>query len=456
MRNRQDSGASVTIVESETQEPRTLSFSSQQEDLPAQFSESSAEAPRFGGKVVLTALAIGLIGLFALLFGIHRPSGIIFDEWWYVPAAKAILAGNLQNMDPGEPPMGKLLIAVGIKMAGDNSTGWRVSGGVFGALALVAVFLWTQALFAEYRISVYAAALTLFNNFLFVMSRIGMLDVFLVCFMLWAVLAYTAAFRLDISTSKRRILLACSGFLFGLSGACKWNAIDTLATLLVISLAAPWIFKFVSVPSTSSLSRFAEKLRSVGIPSLLLALVLLPAFSYSLVYWVLFRIVHLPFSLHELAQVNYAMWRFHVRDTFNPNLLRHWYQWPFAISPIRLMSYLLGNPVVMWGGFLAVWFCLWRGWKSLGVSEGLVALLYLANLLQWAVTPSRNAHYYYYFPAAMFLGVTLAYAVHRLPKLFGIRVSVIVMAAAVVVFVWCYPRMAHLDAPWDCALGCWI
>src|SRR5690349_14076866 len=162
MQKKQDSSASVTIAEPETHEPRTLSFSSQQEDLPAQLSESSREAPRFGGKVLLTALAIGLIGLFVLLFGIHRPSGIIFDEWWYVPAAKAILSGNLQNMDPGEPPMGKLLIAVGIKMAGDNSTGWRVSGGVCGALALVAVFLWTQALFAEYRISIYAAALTLF------------------------------------------------------------------------------------------------------------------------------------------------------------------------------------------------------------------------------------------------------------------------------------------------------
>ncbi len=49
----------------------------------------------------------------------------------------------------------------------------------------------------------------------------------------------------------------------------------------------------------------------------------------------------------------------------------------------------------------------------------------------------------------MILGVAIALAVGTIPRtIFGVRVSVIVLLAAAVVFLWCYPRM-------DCALGCW-
>ena len=39
---------------------------------------------------------------------------------------------------------------------------------------------------------------------------------------------------------------------------------------------------------------------------------------------------------------------------------------------------------------------------------------------------------------------------------FGVRLSLLILVAAVAVFLWCYPRMANLEAPWDCALGCWV
>jgi dolichyl-phosphate-mannose--protein O-mannosyl transferase len=86
----------------------------------------------------------------------------------------------------------------------------------------------------------------------------------------------------------------------------------------------------------------------------------------------------------------------------------------------------------------------------------MLLLLYTANLLQWSVTPMKATFYYYYFPAAMFLGVAVALFLRRLPRtVLGIHVGTIVLVAAAVVFLWCLPRMAHLEAPWDCALGCW-
>ena len=457
MPNSPDAPSSAATTEPESP-PSPRSVSEQRTAHPgARFSGAGHRCSEPKRTLFFATVAVGLMALTVILFGIARPPRPIFDELFYVPAARALLYGAL-NMDPGEPPMGKLAMAVGLAAGQDNSFGWRVSGGVCGALSVVAIFLWTQLLFGELKVSLYAAAFTLFNNILFVMSRVAMVDVFLVFFMVWAMLAGSAAFLLEgISPAKRRILLCCSGFLFGLGGSCKWNAVDTLAALLAMALAVPVLARFVRGPSSPSLHRLAENLRHLGMPSLLFALLVVPLLSYSLVDWVLYRfIVHLPFGFHDLVQINGAIWKYHRNDGVLLSMFRHWYEWPFMASPARALSYLMGNPVVSWGGFAAILLCLWRGLRSLAVPEALVGLLYAANLLQWAVTPARGAYYYYYFPASMFLGVALAYAVHRLPRtFFGIRPAVVLMAAAVVVFIWCYPRMAHLDAPWDCALGCW-
>jgi dolichyl-phosphate-mannose-protein mannosyltransferase len=413
-------------------------------------------APKAYRNPLLPAFAFGLVALALFLFGIGRPQGITFDESFYVPAARAMLHGSL-IMESGNPPLGKLIVAAGIKVAGDNPIGWRFPSAVCGALTVVAVFFWSHFLFGEYRISFLAAALTLLNNFLFVMSRIGMMDIFMVFFVFWSLVIYTAALKLDLSTVKRRMLLCCSGFLLGLAGACKWNAVDTLAVLVGTSFAAPWISRHLHAPPSSSLARFTQSLRQVGAPGLFFGLIVLPVLSYSLVFWVLFRCVHIPFGVPQLLKMNYAMWHLHLGDITSKAVALAWYRWPFQASPMRVLSYLLGNPVVMWGGAAGIVFCLWRSWKSLGISEGLVALLYAASLLQWAVTPTRAfSLYYYYFPAAMFLGVAMALALNSLPRTFlGMRMSMLVLVAAGVVFLWCYPRMAHLDAPWDCALGCW-
>ena len=86
----------------------------------------------------------------------------------------------------------------------------------------------------------------------------------------------------------------------------------------------------------------------------------------------------------------------------------------------------------------------------------MIVLLYSANLLQWAVTPQSCMFYYYYFPAAMFLGLAIPVALHRLPaRVYGIRLSVVATLPALCVFAYCFSRMAHLPTPFDCMLGCW-
>jgi predicted membrane-bound dolichyl-phosphate-mannose-protein mannosyltransferase len=73
-----------------------------------------------------------------LCFRLGTPQGWVFDEWEYPRAAVAFDSGV--NLEPSHPPLGKLIIAGGIKVLGNNHTGWRVASAIAGALILVLVY----------------------------------------------------------------------------------------------------------------------------------------------------------------------------------------------------------------------------------------------------------------------------------------------------------------------------
>jgi dolichyl-phosphate-mannose-protein mannosyltransferase len=425
---------------------------------PAQESSIVARLLRHPG---ITALIFFGLGLLIFLPGAGRPAEMHYDEGYFVPEARTFLlwAPNPSTQPPpplARPPLGKILMAIGMKAAGDNSFGWRVAGAVCGALTLPAVYLWTLLLLGDSKLAALAAGLTLLNHFEFVMSRIGMMDVFLVFFLMWSLAAYTAALVLDVSPWKRKVLLVGSGILMGLAGASKWNAIDTLAVLILVSLVLLWVARRPPANSTPSLSIYARNMQQIGVLTLFLGLAVAPFTSYILTYWPLCRILQRPFGVHELVAMHRFIWYVSTTNISNPFLTSAWYTWPLNLSPQRALSYLTGNPVVTWGGLAAILYCLRQFWRSVSLPEGMILLLYGANYLQWAVTPEKGVFYYYYYPSVAILGVAVAVALRSLPpRIFGARVTLLLLIFAAAIFVWCYPRMAYLGPPWDCALGCW-
>lgn len=347
-------------------------------------------------------------------------------------------------------------MAVGMEAAGDNPFGWRIAGVVCGALTVVAVYLWSYLLLEDRSLASLAAGLAVFNNFLFVMSRIATVDVFLLFFLMWSLAAYTAALTLDVGVGTRRILFCASGVLVGLAGACKWNAIDTLAVFFLLTLALLWVSRrMASHPGLSSLAQ-VRNVEQLGLPVLLIGLILAPIASYSLAFWPLCRSIHRPFSFQELAAMNAFMLHFNRTTPVNLFLISPWYSWPLNISPMRALSYLVGNPVITWSGLVALALCLRRFWISDTFPKALVLLLFASNYFQWAVTPQKGLYYYYYYPCVMILGLAIAVATRSLPpRVLGMRINFLLLAAAALFFLRSYPQMAHLEAPWDCAFGCW-
>ena len=197
-----------------------------------------------------TALIFGLASLALLLAGLGRPRVMFFDEGYFVPEARALIQG-IPNPDPqapplAKPPLGKLIMAVGMKAAGDNSFGWRIAGGVCGALTVAAVYLWAFLLLQDSNLAFLAAGLALLNNFLFVMSRIATVDVFLMVFLMWSLVAYTAAVVLHMTCDSGGLYFCAAGVLVGLAGACKWNAIDTLSVFVLVTFVLLMVSRFTA------------------------------------------------------------------------------------------------------------------------------------------------------------------------------------------------------------------
>jgi dolichyl-phosphate-mannose-protein mannosyltransferase len=399
-------------------------------------------------------LFIGSFGLF--LAGNNQSNLPVFDEQIYIDGAKSILSRGV-ILNPEHPPLGKLMIAAGMGLAGDNPLGWRLAGMLCGAVIVAMMFLWTYLLLKDHALALTAALLTLFNNFIFVMSRNASLDVPMFMFTLSGVTAFTAVLQCRLNLGVRRLLLLLSGAAFGLAAACKWTALVLFcSTWLVVLVLLAW-HTFLPRKMSAELSVPAKNLRDSGLFFLLFGLIAMPLTFYTLAFIPVLRFSHTPFSLASVARVQVAMWTLSKQVVGNRAIFSPWYRWPFQTAPVRAYSYLLGNPAVMWTGVLALGVCIARLWKRISLPEALVVLFYSTSFLQWVIVPRKITFYYYYFPAAMFLSVAIVTALSRgrLARFRGVRVSFIVLMAAVVIFVYCYPQMAHLSPPWDCMLGCW-
>jgi dolichyl-phosphate-mannose-protein mannosyltransferase len=408
-------------------------------------------------RVALTCAAMIALALGILLPLASRPSQFVFDEGIYVEGSRSILA-HTGIHNPEHPPLGKLLFSAGMALAGDNPTGWRIAGIACGAITVGLVFLWTYLLLADYGLAIVTGLLTLFNNFLYVMSRTNMLDVPMFMFAAAALVGFTAALKCNVSLGKRRAFLAGSGVMLGLAGASKWTALDIAAALCAVTLILMCWGRSASSRVDSEFHSEAAHLWDIGLPTVLVALTVIPALTYALTFIPVLHFMHMPFSFARVAGLQVEMWRLSKGVAGNRYLYAPWYSWPLKLSPMRGLSYLLGNPVVMWCGLAAVVACLRQLIRRISVPELLVVLLYFGSLLQWAATPRAVTFYYYYYPAAMFLSVAITVALKRLGRthVLGVSVSLALCLAAAVVFLYCYPRMTHLESPWDCMFGCWV
>ena len=186
----------------------------------ARLGVARVSAPRWAW--VVPALMVVLAGILRFVYLAH-PNAIVFDETYYAKDAYSYLhygyelnwtkeangtfvAGSPSGllMDSPEyvvhPPLGKWMIAAGMAIFGDNNPfGWRFSAALIGTLSVALVAYAAWLLFRSMTVATIAAILASVDGLMFVESRLALLDIFQ---MFW-ILATFVCLLLDRQQSRR-------------------------------------------------------------------------------------------------------------------------------------------------------------------------------------------------------------------------------------------------------------
>jgi len=206
--------------------------------VAAAVSDTTDEAPRRAiARPDLLLIALFTVGGFVFyLIRIEEPPKYSYDEVYHAYTAAQYAIGNADAWlwstqapitgvayEWTHPPLGKLIMTLGILLWGDTPLGWRFASAVFGALGLGAVYLLGLRLTGQRLVAIIAATLTLVDGLYFVESRTGVIDIFGTIFMTCAFIACYAFLTAPVARVRTPLLLL--GAFMGLAIATKWNAV---------------------------------------------------------------------------------------------------------------------------------------------------------------------------------------------------------------------------------------
>jgi len=426
------------------------------------------------------------------------PKVLVFDETyyakdacWYLTSSPTLCGVDVESTLV-HPPLGKWLLALGIRLFGFDSFGWRISAAVAGTLTVMLLFLLARKLLRSTVAASLTAGLLAIDLLHFVESRIAMLDIFVPLFGV-AGLLFLLYDRDMLHTEKSprsgaaRLLgrpwRIAAGMAAGAAVASKWSGGFFILLLLVLSV----VWEIGSRRERQEPHPVLATFRSEGVP-ILLWLVLVPSFVYSFTY---VGRLHAPIPRYDgtdrecswedgswisnLANHQICMLNFHRTLTS-----KHAYQSPSWswLALKRPVSYYYepapngdyqeilatGSPFVWWTSILALlavaarWFRRRSPWGP----EGTILAGFLFTYAPWlgaGLLSDRSAVFLFYLlPTIPFLYLALGHVASHLGRSWEAKAAVgLFSAAAIASFVFYYPLLTKLPlSPPDWDKRIWI
>ncbi|MGC0142810.1 dolichyl-phosphate-mannose--protein mannosyltransferase [Pseudactinotalea sp. Z1732] len=445
----------------------------------------------------VVALVVAALAAVLRLVHLDRPGRLVFDETYYVKQAYSLLAlgyegvwnedadsafevGDFSDLNPQadyvvHPPLGKWMIALGMRLVGvDNPVGWRFGAAIVGALSVLMLVRIGRRLFNSTLLGAVAGLLLAVDGVHLVMSRISILDIFL---QFWIVAAF-GALLLDRDSHRRRLArtgareltshggyahawgppagmrwwLLAAGVLGGLGTGVKWSGIYAVAVFGVFAVAwsisarhaigvrfwagsgvlrdgAPAFFTMVPAAAAAYLATWANWFAHPE--------------SYNR-YWA--RDVNavaaepvrtwLPDALNSLWEYHLRMWDFHTGLTSEHTYQAHpagwliqWRPTSFAWRTLEAEDGArevcgaekcaaaitsLGNPVIWWGAALALVLVLWSALVRRDWRAWAILAGYLATYAPWLLYTERTIFTFYTVALVPFVVLALTYALGEL------------------------------------------
>ena len=388
-----------------------------------------------------------------------------FDEIYHARTAYE----HIENVSPYEishPPLGKLILSIGIRIFGLVPFGWRCMGTLFGVLMLPAIYIFLKKMFGGTLIPACCTAILASDFMHFAQTRIATIDTYEVLFIILMYGFFWGFWRADRSDRKKWLPpLALSGLCFGLGAATKWTGFYAGA-----GLAALWLIDRIDRGIRLCRDGKGRAYRRETVELVLwsvLFFVLVPALIYYVSYWpygtsegmkglgMLFSKDYLRIVLNNQKY----MFNYHSGVTATHPYSSVWWQWILDIRPILYyLEYLPNNyessiaawlnPMLCWGGLCAMLSMLWLTIFRHDKTALFILVGYLAQLLPW-VFVTRVVFEYHYFPSSVFLVLALGHVfrtmeLHRPKRRWGVVSFTVV---SVVLFAAFYPALSGMQVP---------
>ncbi len=132
-------------------------------------------------RLLIPVVVVGL-AVVTMVVGIWHPDRIFFDEVYYVNDARDILEFGVEQGFVVHPPLGKLLIATGIWVAGDGPVGWRLVGGLLAVASVWLTYLLARRLGLRLAAAGLAGLVLALDGVFIAQARTAMLDIHLAFF----------------------------------------------------------------------------------------------------------------------------------------------------------------------------------------------------------------------------------------------------------------------------------
>ena len=177
--------------------------------------------------LMFPSLVITFMAFLMRIFNLATPKGLVFDEIYYVDGARDYLKYGVEVTKGApefvvHPPVGKWLIAAGIKVFGNHEFGWRIAVAIAGTITVYLTARIAKRIFHENKWATLAALLMAFDGLNLVMSRTALLDIFLTLFILLSVNSWLKGQYLRFA------------IYLGLAMGSKWSALYFVIAFLIL------------------------------------------------------------------------------------------------------------------------------------------------------------------------------------------------------------------------------
>lgn len=373
-------------------------------------------------------------------------TGTYFDEIYHARTAYEHIVG-MWPYEISHPPLGKIIMGLGIQMFGMNPFGYRCMGTLAGVLMLPFLYLLAKRMLKNTMGAFTATTIFAFDFMHFVQTRIATIDSYAIFFI---VAMYYFMYRY---VSERNLkCLALSGVCFGLGAASKWICIYAGIGLGVIWLIH-WIMRLKNERAHK------EYFRNIGFCLIWFAAV--PIAIYYMSYYPYGESQGMsgigmyfdPRYAKIVWDNQVSMLTYHVGVDATHPYSSKWYEWVFNIRPIlyylnygadtrgSIAAFL--SPLTAWGGLLAM---VAMGYLALfrkDTKAAFILLGYLAQLLPW-VFVERIVFNYHYFACTVFLSLALGYVAAVLDKAGKRKLVYAMCGVSVGLFGLFYPALSGI------------